>query len=278
MRHHGFKEKIPHLLSAMTLVAMAATTVNSRVDGSSKQLLQRSLDPTPPSQAAEYNTLTLDRSMSSLGASVALFDTKQGADAWLKDRSGTEWSELEGTRLSSAGFSPMFFKASSCGSVSDGESVTRVRYATSSSASTCTSQVQTSTCSSGSMSPYTGTYTYTSCTESRTRYSQSSTTCPTACSPQNQTRTCTGGTCGAWSGTYTYASCTQNETSQSSARRINQQTSYKYCCTQGYFTCWRYCTGYSTTCVNSGTKTRYCTVNSNTTPGSWTSWSPADQC
>jgi hypothetical protein len=164
-----------------------------------------------------------------------------------------------------------------CGNLYQGDSVTRVRYSTSS-ASTCVSEVQTSTCDSGSMTPYTGTFTNTSCTESRTRYSSSSTTCPTACSSQNQTRTCTDGSCGAWSGTYAYASCTQNSTTQTTSRRVTQTTSSQYCCRQGAFSCWRYCTQTSTSCVTSGTKSRTCNVTSNTSPGTWTSWTPADQC
>jgi hypothetical protein len=194
----------------------------------------------------------------------------------IKDDSSTFcWGLLPGNHHYQ---NPTQLENTHCTDLADGEIISRIRYA-SSTERTCTPEVQTSTCTSGSMTPYTGTYTITSCTtESRKRYSSSSTTCPTACSAQTQTRKCTEGTCGPWSGTYAYASCTQNETFQSSARRINQQSSHEYCCTQGYFSCWQYCTGYSTTCVNSGTKTRYCTVNSNTTPGSWTSWSPADEC
>ena len=165
-------------------------------------------------------------------------------------------------RLSFVGFTPMLMKSAMCGNLSPGESISRIRYA-SSSGSPCTSEVQTSTCVSGAMTAYSGTYTFTSCTESRTRYAAASTNCPTACSAQQQTRTCTNGSCAGWSGTYAQTSCTQNQVTESTTRYV--------------IDCWGFCT-WSKKCVASGSKYRTCSASSNTVPGSWSNWSPADEC
>lgn len=282
MGTRGFERNAPYRLGATLLVALSATAANSQADKDSQPELHVFWDEARAVRAPHQDNRQL--AQKALKQSLALNDKINRAHQFaikrqtdLKHHDRQKRQNKEGLRLSSAGYSPMFFKASACGDIPEGGTATRVRYAASS-ASTCSSEVQTATCTSGEMTPYSGTFTYTSCTESRTRYASSSTTCPTACSAQNQTRTCTEGSCGAWSGSYSYSSCTQNERTQTSSRRINQTTSSQYCCSQGFFRCWQYCTSYSTSCVTSGTKSRTCQVDLNTVPGSWTSWSPADQC
>ena len=150
----------------------------------------------------------------------------------------------------------------------------RTMYSTSSTTcpTACAAESQSRTCSvsvnttPGTWGGWSGTYANASCThnttsQNRPMYASSSTTCPTACASENQSRTCsvsvntTPGTWGGWSGSYGNASCTQNGTSQNA----------------NYYTCWGMCTF---SCALAGTRSRTCSVSSDTSPGSWGSWSP----
>ncbi len=112
-----------------------------------------------------------------------------------------------------------------CGSTLHGTSQSRKRYRTASVAygSSCQAETQTRTCTNGSFSTWTGTYTYDTCTvaapincgstlhgqtETRKRYRNSAEAYGSSCQAETQTRTCTNGTLSNWTGTYTYDTCT----------------------------------------------------------------------
>lgn len=105
------------------------------------------------------------------------------------------------------GFNMGFWRSLDCGAVSNGSSTNRIMYqsATAADPSICVSETQTATCNSGTLSSYSGTYTNSSCTNSRDRWLAAM---ATTCNSESQTSACSNGSCGAWSGSYTFTSCT----------------------------------------------------------------------
>jgi hypothetical protein len=106
----------------------------------------------------------------------------------------------------------------SCGPTPSGTSVTRVKFQSATDPVACKSEVQSSTCNNGTFTPWTGTYTFDSCSvpaacgptpsgTSITRVKYLSSSDPVACKSEVQSSTCNNGTFSAWTGTYTFDSC-----------------------------------------------------------------------
>ncbi len=109
-----------------------------------------------------------------------------------------------------------------------GQTIERIRYSVTTVAygEVCPQETQTQTCNNGVLSPWTGTYPWSSCsvmppkgcgltphggTESRVAYESGNVLFGTSCVSESQTRTCNNGTWGSWSGTYLYTTCSPNE-------------------------------------------------------------------
>ncbi len=115
-----------------------------------------------------------------------------------------------------------------CAEAPHGTTLTRERYETATVpyGQTCQKEVQSQTCTNGTLSDWTGTFEFESCTvdppascdgtahgdvESRTRYQSANVPFGSACVSETQTRTCDNGVWGAWNGTYKNESCTVAE-------------------------------------------------------------------
>ncbi|MBM4251777.1 MAG: hypothetical protein FJ146_07380 [Deltaproteobacteria bacterium] len=182
----------------------------------------------------------------------------------------------------------------------NGDVQSRVYYqsATVNDPGSCTSEVQQRTCTAGTFSTWSGTYTNSSCQVSRVRYQASTAADPTNCVSEAQTSTCTAGSCGAFTGSYTVSTCmntrvrfaSSSTTCPTACTSENQSRS----CTAGTCAAWSgtytvtSCTqnttsqsrtmyaAASTTCPTAcaaQSQSRSCTVSSNTTAGTWGAWS-----
>lgn len=111
-----------------------------------------------------------------------------------------------------------------CGSVMHGGSQTRQRFQSASVpfGAQCVQETQTRTCQNGTFTPYSGTYTQTSCqvsqaescgslthgqTQTRTMYQQASVPYNQTCRSEVQTRTCQNGMLSAYTGSFQNTSC-----------------------------------------------------------------------
>jgi hypothetical protein len=114
--------------------------------------------------------------------------------------------------------------AMACGPILHGETTTRTQY----DASTvpfgqqCKSEIQSQTCSNGSLSAWTGSYAFQACapelpknctnlehgkSEERIRFETATASAGVGCNAETQQRTCFDGTESAWSGSFTFESC-----------------------------------------------------------------------
>jgi len=113
-----------------------------------------------------------------------------------------------GTGSSSSGSSSEV-KSTPVISANCSQNATRYRYqsATVPSGSSCQQELQTSVCTSGVVGQWSGTFSFSTCDESRNRYQSSTVAFGSTCNSQRQTRACGATGCGAWSGSYTFDTC-----------------------------------------------------------------------
>ncbi len=114
--------------------------------------------------------------------------------------------------------------ALACGNIPHGGTMTRVRFQDSQVAfgGTCESETQTSVCYNGSLSDFSGSYSFETCnvgdakscdglghgsSETRTRFETPTVVYGGTCNSEEQTRTCNNGTVSDWSGTFTNTTC-----------------------------------------------------------------------
>ncbi|MCK5884082.1 MAG: VWA domain-containing protein [Bacteriovoracaceae bacterium] len=119
---------------------------------------------------------------------------------------------------------PVLVTPNNCETISHGETIARVQYKMSSVlfGHFCNEETQTSTCSDGVLSTWTGTYSFNSCAilspencndiihggvETRVMYQSSKVAYGSSCSSQAQTRACNNGALTSWSGNFENIKC-----------------------------------------------------------------------